>query len=128
MSLAALGSSSASLDAPAPGRNAKAARRREEIQVHTLPNGLTLALIPDHRVPLVHLQAAVRAGLPSETAATNGLNQLLASTLPKGTAFTCALKTKVISATSGLVGCQVQRKRTEGGQQDIDHTYAADDW
>jgi type IV secretion system protein VirB10 len=30
-------------------------------------------------------------------------------TLPKGTAFTCALKTKVISATSGPVGCQVQR-------------------
>ena len=30
-------------------------------------------------------------------------------TLPKGTAFTCALKTKVISATSGLVACQVQR-------------------
>nr|WP_255763627.1 type IV secretion system protein VirB10 [Pelomonas sp. P7] len=30
-------------------------------------------------------------------------------TLAKGTAFTCALKTRVISATSGLVGCQVQR-------------------
>jgi type IV secretion system protein VirB10 len=30
-------------------------------------------------------------------------------TLPKGTAFTCALKTKLVSATSGLVGCQVQR-------------------
>ncbi|KQW69855.1 type IV secretion system protein VirB10 [Methylibium sp. Root1272] len=30
-------------------------------------------------------------------------------TLSKGTAFTCALKTKVISATSGMVGCQVQR-------------------
>ncbi|MBT9491653.1 MAG: type IV secretion system protein VirB10 [Paucibacter sp.] len=29
--------------------------------------------------------------------------------LPKGTAFTCALKTKIISAVSGLVGCQVQR-------------------
>jgi type IV secretion system protein VirB10 len=29
--------------------------------------------------------------------------------LPKGTAFTCSLKTRVISATSGLVGCQVQR-------------------
>lgn len=29
--------------------------------------------------------------------------------LPKGTAFTCALKTRVISATSGLVGCLVQR-------------------
>jgi zinc protease len=44
-----------------------------------------VALIPDHRVPLVYLQAAVRSGLPSETAETNGLNQLLASTLPKGT-------------------------------------------
>lgn len=30
-------------------------------------------------------------------------------TLSKGTAFTCALKTRVISATSGLVGCLVQR-------------------
>ena len=30
-------------------------------------------------------------------------------TLPKGTAFACALKTKVISAASGLVGCEVQR-------------------
>ena len=30
-------------------------------------------------------------------------------TLPMGTAFTCALKTRVVSATSGLVGCQVQR-------------------
>ncbi|RQO53242.1 type IV secretion system protein VirB10 [Paucibacter sp. KBW04] len=29
--------------------------------------------------------------------------------LPKGTAFTCALKTRIISAASGLVGCQVQR-------------------
>jgi type IV secretion system protein VirB10 len=29
--------------------------------------------------------------------------------LPKGTAFTCALTTKVVSAVSGLVGCQVQR-------------------
>lgn len=30
-------------------------------------------------------------------------------TLPKGTAFTCALKTKIVSAVSGFVGCQVQR-------------------
>lgn len=29
--------------------------------------------------------------------------------LPKGTAFTCALTSRVISASSGLVGCQVQR-------------------
>jgi len=73
------------LDAPPPARTAKAARIREEIQVHTLSNGLTLALIPDHRVPLIHFQAAVRGGLPSESPATSGLNQLLASTLSKGT-------------------------------------------
>ena len=29
--------------------------------------------------------------------------------LPKGTSFTCALKTKLISAASGFVSCQVQR-------------------
>jgi type IV secretion system protein VirB10 len=43
---------------------------------------------------------------PKVAASTLGNRSL---TLPKGTAFTCALKTKVISATSGLVGCQVQR-------------------
>jgi zinc protease len=74
------------LDAPAPARVGKIHRRREDIGVHRLSNGLQIALIPDHRVPLVHLQAAVRAGLPSETAQNTGLNQLLASTLPKGTA------------------------------------------
>ncbi len=73
------------LDALAPVRTTKAAPGREHIQVHVLANGLTLALIPDHRVPLVHLQAAVRGGLPSERPETNGLNQLLASTLSKGT-------------------------------------------
>lgn len=30
-------------------------------------------------------------------------------TLSKGAAFTCVLKTRIISAASGLVGCQVQR-------------------
>ena len=30
-------------------------------------------------------------------------------TLPKGTSFTCALKTRIVSAASGMVGCQVQR-------------------
>lgn len=72
-------------DAAAPARQVKTSREVADVQVHTLPNGLTLALIPDHRVPLVHLQAAVRGGLSSENAENNGLNQLLASTLSKGT-------------------------------------------
>ncbi|KQY88256.1 type IV secretion system protein VirB10 [Pelomonas sp. Root1444] len=43
---------------------------------------------------------------PKATARMLGNRSL---TLVKGTAFSCALKTRVISATSGLVGCQVQR-------------------
>lgn len=30
-------------------------------------------------------------------------------TLPKGTSFTCALKARIVTASSGLVGCMVQR-------------------
>jgi len=37
------------------------------------------------------------------------LLEKLSLTLPKGAAFTCALKTRVISAASGLVACQTQR-------------------
>jgi type IV secretion system protein VirB10 len=47
-----------------------------------------------------------RSATPRVAASMLGNRSL---TLPKGTAFTCALKTKVISAASGLVGCQVQR-------------------
>ena len=89
------------LDAPAPARIAKNKRRREEIEVHTLANGLTLALIPDHRVPLVHLHAAVRAGLPSETPVSNGLNQLVAATLTKGTASRSAQEIALILESLG---------------------------
>jgi zinc protease len=80
------------LDTAPPERARMTRRQRETIQTHTLPNGLAITLIPDHRVPLIHFQAAVRAGLPSETPATNGLNQLLASTLTKGTATLSALE------------------------------------
>lgn len=80
------------LETPASLRTEKHPHTRQEIQVHTLANGITLALIPDHRVPLIHFQAAIRAGLPSETADNNGLNQLLASTLTKGTLNRSALE------------------------------------
>lgn len=63
----------------------KSSKSQVEITTHTLENGLRLALLPDHRVPLIHFQAVIGAGLLSETPANNGLNQLLASTLTKGT-------------------------------------------
>jgi type IV secretion system protein VirB10 len=38
-----------------------------------------------------------------------GLLRNRSLTLPKGVLFTCSLKTRVVSATSGFVACQVQR-------------------
>lgn len=73
------------LDAPAPAFAASHSRRRPEPEIVTLENGMTVALLPDPRVPLVSLQSASRAGLPSESPASAGLNVLLASVLPKGT-------------------------------------------
>ncbi|QTN32677.1 insulinase family protein [Akkermansiaceae bacterium] len=94
----------------------KAAAAVQGITTHTLSNGLRLALLPDHRVPLIHFQAAARAGLPSETAENNGLNQLFASTLAKGTASRSAdeIATSLeslgasISATAGNNALLVQ--------------------
>ena len=73
------------LESPAPVRKLKQSHTTHEVGVHTLENGLRIALIPDHRVPMVHLQVAARGGLVSEAPESNGLNQLLASTLTKGT-------------------------------------------
>lgn len=92
------------LDAPPPARQGKTTRNREDISVHTLPNGLRVALLPDKRVPLLHLQAAVRGGLPSETPETNGLNQLLATTLHKGTTTRSA---KEIALTLESLGASI---------------------
>jgi zinc protease len=72
------------------GAAPKAVEKRQapgqaEITTHTLSNGLRIALLPDRRVPLIHFQAVVGAGLSSEIPDNNGLNQLFASTLTKGT-------------------------------------------
>ena len=74
------------LDAEPPSRKAKTNRAAGGVETHTLSNGLAVALLHDPRVPLVHMQAAARAGLPAEPTALSGLNQLLASCLTKGTA------------------------------------------
>jgi len=74
------------LDAPAPETAKRSSQALSSVELHRLSNGLPVAFVRDHRVPLVRLQAAIRAGLPSETKETSGINQLLASTLDKGAA------------------------------------------
>ncbi|MCC7098132.1 MAG: type IV secretion system protein VirB10 [Rubrivivax sp.] len=81
----------------------------------TMPSGALLGGPPMAGTPTVGAPAAggglfggqLQGSSTPKVAASMLGNRSL--TLPKGTAFTCALKTKVISATSGLVGCQVQR-------------------
>ncbi len=56
-----------------------------DITSHTLSNGLTLLLCPDHRTPTVSIQSAIRAGMPSETPTSAGISTLLSTLLTKGT-------------------------------------------
>ena len=82
----------------------------------TAPSGATPVGVPPSGGPLTGGAPPQGGGLfggqlqgsatPRVAAAMLGNRSL---TLPKGTAFTCALKTKVISAASGFVSCQVQR-------------------
>ncbi|MCU0797432.1 MAG: insulinase family protein [Akkermansiaceae bacterium] len=78
---------------------------KSDLETLTLESGAVVALIPDARVPLVTLQAAIRAGSPSETPATAGINRLLASCLPQGTvrhdAATLALMLESLGASLG---------------------------
>jgi type IV secretion system protein VirB10 len=116
-------------------RNLEAYQRQLQGLMGTLTKGVELAKVTQGAVPSMpgtadSLTGAIAASSTLRGGAaesgSNGLfaGQLQASatprvaagllgnrslTLPKGTAFTCALKTRVVSAASGLVGCQVQR-------------------
>lgn len=72
------------------GSLAKAARKRRgvagtEVERVVLPNGLTLLVKEDRRVPLITLHASLRGGMLAETAETAGLSRLMARTILKGT-------------------------------------------
>ena len=72
-------------DFSAKSASQKTAHTEFGITTHTMANGVRIALLPDHRVPLIHFQAAIGAGLVSEIPENNGLNQLFSTTLTKGT-------------------------------------------
>ena len=57
----------------------------QTIQKVTLPNGLRLLLKEDHRLPFVEFRAVLRGGVLAESSANNGISQLLAKLLLKGT-------------------------------------------
>ena len=55
------------------------------IQKFDLPNGLRLLVKENHRLPFVEFRAAFQGGVLAETADNNGITQLLAKMLLKGT-------------------------------------------
>jgi type IV secretion system protein VirB10 len=112
-----------------PGANPLEATQRNleayQRQLQGLLNTMTHAMAGDGAPPSAGTPPTLAAALTGP-ATTPGLfgGQLQSSatprlaattlgnrslTLPKGTSFTCALTTRIVSATSGLVGCQVQR-------------------
>jgi type IV secretion system protein VirB10 len=124
-------------DAPSGGplqqtrRNLEAYQRQLQGVLDTLQRSAAPASGPMPALPSGGLSGLAQAGVAGPSSATSGLfgGQLPGSAtprataamlgnrsliLPKGTAFTCALKTKLVSATSGLVGCQVQRNVYSG--------------
>ncbi len=63
----------------------EAAVSTPKVQKVTLSNGVVLLVRPDHRLPFVHLCVVLRGGLLSETEADNGISQLTADLLTRGT-------------------------------------------
>ena len=55
------------------------------IQKFELPNGLRLLVKENHRLPFVEFRAAFQGGVLAETAENNGITQMLAKMLLKGT-------------------------------------------
>ncbi|TDU68160.1 zinc protease [Prosthecobacter fusiformis] len=58
---------------------------KNAIQRFVLPNGLTLLIGENPRLPLVSIRASFLAGVPAETAANGGATQVSAALLLKGT-------------------------------------------
>jgi zinc protease len=56
------------------------------IEKFVLPNGLTLLIKEDHRLPFVEFRSIFQGGVLAETTANNGITQLLSRLLIKGTA------------------------------------------
>ncbi len=72
--------------AAVPARAAVAPYHPPSPVVRTLPNGLTIAVFADHRLPIVQAALLVPAGSTQESAREVGVGSLTAATLVRGTA------------------------------------------
>ena len=76
-----------------------------EVTKSVLPNGLRLLVREDSRLPLVSMAAVFRGGLLAETPNNNGISQLAASTIIKGTPTRSAQQiSEAIEHVGGSIG------------------------
>ena len=75
------------------------------IHKETLSNGLRVLIHQDNRLPLVSIIAAFRGGLLAETPVNNGVSQLTASTIVKGTTTRTAQQiAETVEHVGGSIG------------------------
>ena len=79
--IAVLSPEKAAAPKPAAAAPARAAVSRHQIA----PDGLTLLVREDHRLPFVNICAVCRGGLAAETESNNGITHLMAEMLLRGT-------------------------------------------
>ncbi|MFQ3670838.1 MAG: pitrilysin family protein [Verrucomicrobiia bacterium] len=70
---------------PPSGASDTLTSSRQNLTSVTLDNGAPLVLLPDDKIPLVTLRVVGRGGILTETPANNGISQLVARLLDKGT-------------------------------------------
>lgn len=88
---------------PAAPRSLRTARARPATPTRwRLPGGARLVLLPDPSVPIVVMRAAWLGGLRYETAANNGINNLLAALATRGTSARNA--DEISGAIEGMAG------------------------
>lgn len=80
---------------------------RGEIRKFELRNGLRVVVQEDGRLPLVAMTMAFRGGVLAETPKNNGVTQLVAAVLPKGTATRNAEEiARTIEGVGGSIGAE----------------------
>jgi len=79
--------------------------KESDVRKEVLPNGLRVLVREDNRLPLVSITAVFRGGLLGETPEKNGLSQLMASTITKGTKTRTAQQiAETIEHAGGSIG------------------------
>lgn len=83
------------------------------IDTFKLANGLTVLAVENHRLPIVSMQLAVRAGRAQEPRARLGVSEMAADTIVKGTTKRdAAALARAVDAASGTLGVEATFEAT----------------